>query len=83
LKDFANLATAIHSVSPSTIAIAAQLESRFGLDYFDALLSSESMEHDGIIVESDRVFDRIPGLGRGPHCPKGRGLAQLTPRTGA
>ncbi len=72
LKDFANIATAIHSVSPSTIAIAAQLESRFGLDYFDALLASESMEHDGIIVSTDREFEKIPGLKRIPLASKAK-----------
>lgn len=44
--------------------MAGQLETRFELDYFDALLASEALEHDGEVVSSDRQFDKIPGLRR-------------------
>ena len=64
LNYFPKVNSAIHPISPSTLAIATQLETRLKLDYFDALLASESIEHDGAIVSSDREFDNIPGLER-------------------
>ncbi len=64
LRDYPRTSAAVHHVSPSTFLLGAHVEQSFSLDYFDALIAAETIEHDGAIVSTDRAFDRIPGLRR-------------------
>lgn len=66
LKEFPFAASCVHHVSFSTFVLASDIEASLGLDYFDALIAAESIEHDGAVVSSDREFDKVPGLTRIP-----------------
>lgn len=64
LRDFPASATSIHPITPATLYAAALNERSFRVDYFDAAVAAEAMEHDGKVVSTDRAFDVIPGLKR-------------------
>jgi predicted nucleic acid-binding protein len=64
IADFPKVARAIHPVDPATFYLAAIFEAEFKLDYFDALMAAEAMQHDGTIVSADRAFDKVPSLKR-------------------
>jgi len=66
VKDYPRAATRIHQVCPSTLVLASTIEENSYLDYFDALIAAESVEHDGTVVSSDREFDKVLGLTRIP-----------------
>jgi predicted nucleic acid-binding protein len=66
LKDYPDVASSVHPVSPATVYLAALHEREFSLDYFDALMAAEAAEHDGEMVSSDRAFDVVPNLKRVP-----------------
>jgi len=66
MKDYPDVASSVHPVSPATLYLAALHEREFRLDYFDALMAAEASEHDGEMVSSDRAFDAIPNLKRVP-----------------
>ncbi|KXA96467.1 hypothetical protein AKJ37_05175 [candidate division MSBL1 archaeon SCGC-AAA259I09] len=64
LKDFPELDRKVHPVSPATIYIGVGLEQEQELDYFDAMIGAEAIEHDGRIVSTDEAFDRVGELER-------------------
>ena len=64
--DFPRVATSVHPISPKTLYLASLCEERFGLGYFDSLLAAEASDHDGVIISTDREFERVPGLSRIP-----------------
>jgi predicted nucleic acid-binding protein len=66
MKDFPDVASSVHPISPSTLYLAALNEREFGLDYFDSLMAAEAGQHDGAMVSSDRAFDTVPNLKRIP-----------------
>ena len=51
-------------VRVETLHLAARIESEQKVDYFDAAIASECLQQDGVIVSTDRVFDKIPNLKR-------------------
>src|ERR1700758_4187601 len=53
MKDYPNVASSVHPVSPSTLYLAALQEREYRLDYFDALIAAEAAEHDGEMISSD------------------------------
>ena len=44
--------------------LSAKIEGEEGTDYFDAGVAAEAESFDGIVVSSDRVFDKLKGLKR-------------------
>ena len=64
LRDFPAVSDKTQSVGAGTLLLTAQLEKDQGIDYFDAGVASESLQADGIVVSTDRVFDNIPNLRR-------------------
>ncbi|KXA96950.1 hypothetical protein AKJ39_03925 [candidate division MSBL1 archaeon SCGC-AAA259J03] len=64
LKDFPNTARKIHPITPTTIYLGAGIEQEQGLDYFDAMIGAEAVEHDGRVVSTDEAFNRIDELER-------------------
>ncbi len=51
-------------IAPTTLYLLAELELAYGLDYFDTGVAAEALEHDGIVVSTDKAFDQIRGLSR-------------------
>ncbi len=56
--------TKVRPLSPTTLYLAAMIEGEEAVDYFDAGIAAEAKALDGIIVSSDRVFDKLHGLRR-------------------
>jgi len=54
----------VTQLSPTTLFLAAHIEDRYGLDYFDACVAAEALLLDRIIVSTDPAFDEIEGLKR-------------------
>ncbi len=63
-RDYPASNTKVTPLSPTTLYLAAKLENEEAIDYFDAGVAAEAQALDGIIVSTDRVFDKIPGLRR-------------------
>jgi len=36
----------------------------YKLDYFDAGVAAEALQHDGIVISTDKAFDKIPYIKR-------------------
>ncbi|MHB1907619.1 MAG: hypothetical protein ACYCQJ_01960 [Nitrososphaerales archaeon] len=51
-------------VDPSTLYLSSEIESSQNMDYFDAAIAAESLQLDGLVVSTDRVFDNVPNLTR-------------------
>lgn len=64
IKDFPQVTSKTSSINPSTLYLTAKLEKEQGMEYFDAGVASEALQKDGIVVSTDRVFDKIPDLQR-------------------
>jgi predicted nucleic acid-binding protein len=64
IADFPEVATKTLANGPSVFRLAAELERDHGLDYFDAGVASESLQKSGVVISTDRIFDRIPNLSR-------------------
>ena len=64
LKDFPGVSEKTLKIGPGTLLLTAELEKNQGIDYFDAGVASESLQKNGIVVSTDRVFDKIPNLKR-------------------
>lgn len=64
LKDFPGAKERVHPLSPETIFLGASLEKKYDLDYFDAMIAAEALEHDGEIASTDEAFDRVQELER-------------------
>lgn len=64
LRDFPAAAESVHTISSTTLYLAALHERDFGLEYFDAGVAAEAIEHDGAVISADKSFDNIPSLKR-------------------
>lgn len=64
LRDYPELNHKVAAVSPTTFYLASKLEDEADLEYFDAGIAAEALQLDGIVVSTDRAFDRIEGLKR-------------------
>jgi len=64
IKDFPKVTKQVSSITPSTIYLTARLEKELSMDYFDAGVASESLQSDGVVISTDRVFDKVPNLTR-------------------
>lgn len=64
LKDFPDSRAKVSPLSPPAFYLSARLEKEFGLDYFDAGVAAEALQHDGIVVSTDAAFDKVDNLKR-------------------
>ena len=64
LRDFPKVGEKVLSLNPSTLYLTAKLEKELGLEYFDAGVAAEALQHDGIVVSTDAMFDRVSALTR-------------------
>ena len=64
IKDFPQVTRRMSSITPATIYLTARLEKELSMDYFDAGVASEALQSDGVVVSTDRVFDKVPNLTR-------------------
>lgn len=63
-KDYPDSTVKVRPVSPTVLYLSAKIEGEEGTDYFDAGVAAEAESFDGIVVSSDRVFDKLKGLKR-------------------
>lgn len=63
-RDYAASTRKVSPLSPTVMYLAARIEGEEGTDYFDAGVAAEAMSFDGVVVSTDRIFDRIKGLKR-------------------
>ena len=63
-RDYPATTGKVRSLSPTTIFLAAQIEGEEGTDYFDAGVAAEAKALDGLVVSTDRVFDKLQGVKR-------------------
>ena len=52
------------ALSPTILYLAADVEGTQGIDYFDAGVAAEAKALDGLVVSTDRVFDKLLGVKR-------------------
>jgi len=64
LRDFPKTVEKVLSLNPSTFYLAAKLERELGMEYFDAGVAAEALQHDGKVVSTDTMFDKVSGLTR-------------------
>lgn len=64
LADYPQVKDRMGRITPLTLYLSAKLEMEHKLDYFDAGVASEALQHDGIVVSTDKAFDRIPNIKR-------------------
>jgi len=64
LRDFPSVRVKVLPLSPSIFYLTARLEKELGLDYFDAGVAAEALNHDGAVVSTDRAFDKVSHLRR-------------------
>src|SRR5437016_8367842 len=63
-KDYPDSTVKVRPVSPTVLYLSAKIEGEEGTDYFDAGVAAEAESFDGIVVSSDRVFNKLKGLKR-------------------
>src|SRR2546430_16752455 len=63
-KDYPDSTVKVRPVSPMVLYLSAKIEGEEGTDYFDAGVAAEAGSFDGIVVSSDRGFDKLKGLKR-------------------
>ena len=63
-KDYPLSTVKVRPLSPTVLYLSARIEGEEETDYFDAGVAAEAKVLDGIVVSSDRVFDRLKGLKR-------------------
>jgi len=51
-------------IGPATLYLTSRLEAEVELEYFDAGIAAEALQLDGIVVSTDRAFDKVEGLRR-------------------
>jgi predicted nucleic acid-binding protein len=64
LRDYPELDRKVATISPGTFYLASALGHEADLEYFDAGVAAEAIQLDGIVVSTDRAFDRVDGLRR-------------------
>lgn len=64
INDFPQVTRRMSSITPATIYLTARLEKELSMDYFDGGVASEALQSDGVVISTDRVFDRVPNLTR-------------------
>ncbi|MEM2761157.1 MAG: hypothetical protein QXU32_12840 [Nitrososphaerales archaeon] len=64
IKDFPAVTRSMSSVTPPTIYLTARLEKELSMDYFDAGVASEALQSDGVVISTDRAFEKVPNLTR-------------------
>ena len=64
LRDYPELDQKVASVTPATMYLASRLEGEAKLEYFDAGVAAEALQLDGVVISTDRAFDRVEGLNR-------------------
>jgi len=52
------------TIDARLLARQCELESRFGMTFFDSLIAASALALDGTIVSDDKAFDDVPGLRR-------------------
>lgn len=64
LRDFPLVEEKSSKLRPSTLFLAAKLEKEVGLEYFDAGVAAEALQHDAIVISTDHAFEKVASLQR-------------------
>jgi len=59
ISDFPKIEKYVVKVTPSTMYDLARLEKEYNLDYFDAAISAQSLQIDGIVITTDKKISNI------------------------
>jgi len=62
LRDYSPLDRKVARLSPSIFYLVSRLEEEADLEYFDAGIAAEALQLDGLVVSTDRAFDKVEGL---------------------
>ena len=54
----------LHPLSPATMYLTARIEREYNLDYFDAGVAAEALQHDGVVISTDKAFEKVNGIKR-------------------
>jgi predicted nucleic acid-binding protein len=64
MRDFPAAASRVGTITPQVLYLTARLEKESQLEYFDAGVAAEALQHDGVIISTDRAFEKVTGLQR-------------------
>jgi len=62
LKDYPQIK--IHPLTSQTLYLLAMIEKDYQLEYFDAGVAAEALQHDGVVISTDKSFEKIKRLKR-------------------
>lgn len=54
------------TIDTTLLALQTELESKYGLSYFDSLIAVSALSLDGQVISNDQAFDKVPDLTRIP-----------------
>lgn len=52
------------TIDTALLALQIELESKYGLTYFDSLIAASALILGGDLISDDKAFDRVPDLSR-------------------
>ena len=64
LRDYPDLDRKVGRLSPSVFYLTSMLEEEMEIEYFDAGIAAEALQLDGMVISTDRAFDRVERLTR-------------------
>ncbi len=64
LRDFPETRFKVLPLSPHIFYLTARIEKEFEMDYFDAGIAAEALTHDGVVISTDKAYERISNLRR-------------------
>jgi len=64
LRDFSLAEEKSSKLRLSTFYLAAKIEKEAGLEYFDAGVAAEALQHDGVVISTDTAFENVASLRR-------------------
>lgn len=54
------------TLGSSLVVLQCELESKYGLTFFDSFIAASALSFDAVVVSDDPTFDLVPGLTRIP-----------------
>ncbi|HID37905.1 MAG TPA: type II toxin-antitoxin system VapC family toxin [Calditrichaeota bacterium] len=54
----------VHQLTPQTLYFTAMIERNYQLEYFDAGVAAETLQHDATVISTDKSFEKVKGLKR-------------------
>jgi predicted nucleic acid-binding protein len=64
LRDYPDLDRKVARLTPAVFYLTSVLEEEVEIEYFDAGIAAEALQLDGVVISTDRAFDRVDSLTR-------------------